>query len=128
MTGPVVLLDVPGTKTPFLSQMQTEKSPAIFVNTFVLKSRDDAEQFFISWERDGNHMKSQYGMLSAQLHQSVGAEGNVFVTIAVWESTSAFRKAFADPEFKKHIAAYPEGVTAYPIVLSKVAVSGVCVD
>jgi quinol monooxygenase YgiN len=128
MTAPVAFLDVPGTKTPFLSQLQTETSPAIFMNTFVLKYHDDTEQFLTSWERDGNHMKSQYGMLSAQLHRSVGVEGNVFVTIAVWESTGAFRKAFADPEFKKYIAAYPEGVTAYPIVLSKVAVNGVCVD
>ncbi|KAH7000652.1 antibiotic biosynthesis monooxygenase [Ilyonectria destructans] len=127
MPPPLTLLDIPGTSTPFLSQLETETSSAVFINTFVLKSHKDEEQFLATWARDGNHMKSQYGMLSGQLHRSVGTEGNVFVNIAVWESTKAFRKAFADPEFKKYASHYPEGTIAYPIILSKMAVAGVCV-
>lgn len=123
----LTLLDIPGTKTPFLGQLQLDTSPATFRNTFVIKSHNDEKQFLANWERDGSHMKAQPGLLSAQLHRSVGPEGNVFVNIAVWESTAAFRKAFADPDFKKHAAGYPEGTTAYPIVLSKIAVPGVCV-
>ena len=126
MTQKITLVDIPGTSTPFLEQLETETSPATFINTFVLKSHDDTELFLENWARDGNHMKSQYGMLSGQLHRSVGPRGNVFVNIAVWESTEAFRKAFADPEFKKFASGYPEGTVAYPILLSKMAVSGVC--
>ena len=127
MTSHLNLLDIPGTSTPFLRQLETGASPAIFINTFVLKSQKDEEPFLANWALDGNFMKAQYGMLSGQLHRSVGPEGNIFVNIAVWESTDAFRKAFNEPEFKKHASGYPEGTIAYPIILSKVAVSGVCV-
>ncbi|CAG9946211.1 unnamed protein product [Clonostachys rosea f. rosea IK726] len=126
MTSNLTLLDVPGTSTPFLSQLETDASPAVFINTFVLRSHKDEEGFLTNWARDGNHMKSQYGMLSGQLHRSVGPEGNIFVNIAVWESTEAFRKAFSDPEFKKYASGYPEGTIAYPVILSRIAVSGVC--
>lgn len=123
---PLSLLDVPGTKTPFLSQLATDTGPVTFMNTFVLQSVADEKEFLANWELDGQHMKSQPGMLSAQLYRSLGAEGNVFVNIAVWESTGAFRKAFEDPEFRKHAGGYPGGVVAYPVVLTKAAVSGVC--
>jgi heme-degrading monooxygenase HmoA len=120
-------LDIPGSSTTFLKQLETETSPVTFINTFVLKSHKDEEQFLANWARDGNYMKSQYGMLSGQLHRSVGEQANIFVNIAIWESTEAFRRAFNDPEFKKHVSGYPCGVIAYPIILSKIAVSGVCV-
>lgn len=126
MATNIELLDIPGTATPFLGQLQTDTSPAIFMNTFVIKSHEDEKLFLSNWKRDGGHMKSQPGLLSAQLHRSVGQEGNVFVNIAVWESTDAFRTALANPEFKKHASGYPEGVTAYPVILSKVAISGIC--
>lgn len=124
--SPLSLLDIPGTSTPFLSQLATDTGPVTFMNTFVLKSSNDEEKFLSNWKLDGNHMKSQYGMLSAQLYRSVGSEGNVFVNVAIWESTGAFRRAFEDPEFRKHAGGYPDGVVAYPVILKKVAVSGVC--
>ncbi|KAI3572678.1 putative enzyme [Fusarium oxysporum f. sp. albedinis] len=119
--------DIPGTNTPFLSQLQTDTTPAIFINTFVIKSAKDEKQFLDNWVKDASHMKAQPGLLSAQLHRAVGSDSNVFVNIAVWETTAAFRKAFADPEFKKHAAGYPEGTIAYPIITDKIAVPGVCV-
>ncbi|KAM5527611.1 hypothetical protein FOXYSP1_19973 [Fusarium oxysporum f. sp. phaseoli] len=121
------LADIPGTNTPFLGQLQTDTTPAIFINTFVIKSPEDEKKFLDNWIKDASHMKAQPGLLSAQLHRAVGPDPNVFVNIAVWETTAAFRKAFADPNFKKHAAGYPEGTIAYPVILNKIAVPGVCV-
>ncbi len=50
-----------------------------------------------------------------------------YLNYAVWESTAAFRAAFANPEFRAKLSAYPASAVASPHLFQKVAVSGVCV-
>lgn len=120
--------DVPGMKTPFLSQLEMKKGPVNFINIFVLESKDKEKEFLQNWERDGNHMKKQPGMLSAQLYKGIGDEANVYVNVAVWESTEQFHRAFHDPDFKKHLIGYPVGINVYPLIATKYAMKGVCTE
>lgn len=69
MTAVPNFRDVPGTKTPFLSQLEMNQGPVNFINIFVLESKEKEKDFLQNWERDGNHMKKQPGMLSAQLYR-----------------------------------------------------------
>lgn len=126
MTAVPNFLDVPGTKTPFLSQLQMKQGPVNFINIFVLESKEKEKDFLQNWERDGNHMKKQPGMLSAQLYKGIGEEANIYVNVALWESTEQFHRAFHDPEFKKHLVGFPAGTNVYPLIATKHAMKGVC--
>lgn len=117
--------DVPGTKTPFLSQLEISHGPVTFINIFVLESKDKENDFLRNWERDGNHMKKLPGMLSAQLYKGLGEEANVYANVAVWESTEQFHRAFHDPEFRKHLGGFPIRTNVYPIIATKQAMKGV---
>jgi quinol monooxygenase YgiN len=122
----LAIREYPGLLTPFLEQLNTETDYVTFINTFILPSAEASTEFLKHWKGDGNYMKSQYGMLSAQLHRSIGEKSNVFVNVAVWESTAAFRRAFQNPEFQQSLSGFPEGTLMFPVILSKVAVPGVC--
>ena len=50
-----------------------------------------------------------------------------YLNYAVWESTAAFRSAFANPEFRAKLAAYPASAVASPHLFQKVAVADICV-
>ncbi|KAH9209017.1 antibiotic biosynthesis monooxygenase [Leptodontidium sp. 2 PMI_412] len=119
-------LDIPGSATPFLQETNNDTHAVTIINTFVLKSANDADLFLENWLRDANYMKKQYGMLSTQLHRAVGEESNVFVNIVSWESTEAFRRAFHNPEFQMHIGNFPSGTDVFPVLLKKIAVPGIC--
>lgn len=45
----------------------------------------------------------------------------------MWESTADFRAAFANPEFRSKLGAYPSSVVGSPHLFQKVAVPGICV-
>jgi heme-degrading monooxygenase HmoA len=71
-------------------------------------------------------MKGQPGFITTQLHRGIGGSC-VFLNYAVWESVDAFKAAFAQPEFRERLAAYPRSVVASPHLFEKVAVPGICV-
>jgi len=71
-------------------------------------------------------MKRQPGFISTQLHRAIG-DSPAYLNYAVWESTAAFRAAFANPEFRAKLSAYPGSAVASPHLFQKVAVPGVCV-
>ncbi len=52
----------------------------------------------------------------------------MFFNYAVWESVTAFRDAFSDPEFQATFARYPASTVASPHLFQKMAVRGICVD
>lgn len=128
MTAVPTFHDVPGLKTTFLSQLEMNQGPVTFINVFVLESKDKEKEFLQNWERDGNHMKKQPGMLSAQLYKGIGEEANFYVNVAVWESTKQFHRAFHDHEFKKHLVGYPVGINVYPLIATKYAMKGICTE
>ncbi|WP_395681633.1 antibiotic biosynthesis monooxygenase family protein, partial [Inquilinus sp.] len=78
------------------------------------------------WQADAGIMKRQPGFISTQLHRAIG-DSPAYFNYAVWESTADFRAAFANPEFRAKLAAYPASAVASPHLFQTVAVPGICV-
>src|SRR3546814_13482594 len=66
------------------------------------------------------------GLLFCQLHRGIGG-ASVLMNYAVWESLSAFRAAFDNPEFWEAAKNMPEGVVARSLLVERIAVSNICV-
>src|SRR3546814_12360483 len=71
-------------------------------------------------------MRAQPGLLFCQLHRGIGG-ASVLMNYAVWESLSAFRAAFDNPEFWEAAKNMPEGVVARSLLVERIAVSNICV-
>ena len=110
---------------PIERQLALEASPVILVNLFTLDKADE-QAFLEAWRPDALFMKQQPGFISTQLHRAIG-ENPTYLNYAVWETTADFRAAFANPEFRKTLSAYPSSVAGSPHLFQKVAVPGVCV-
>ncbi|KAH7372058.1 antibiotic biosynthesis monooxygenase [Cadophora sp. MPI-SDFR-AT-0126] len=117
---------MPGSATVFLEEAKVDVHAITIINTFVLKSSNEAELFLENWQRDSDFMRKQYGMLSTQLHRALGEASNMFVNVTQWESTKAFREAFHNPEFQMHLKNFPAGTHVYPVLLKKIAMPNAC--
>ena len=106
-------------------QMATGVGPVVLINRFNV-APEEADQLLEAWAADAAFMKSQPGFIWTQLHRGIG-ESSVFLNYAVWESTEAFARAFAQPAFRASLAKYPPSTVASPHLFSKVAVPGICV-
>jgi heme-degrading monooxygenase HmoA len=110
---------------PIERQVALDASPVVLVNLFTLEKADE-QAFLKSWQEDAIFMKRQPGFISTQLHRAIG-ESPTYLNYAVWETTEQFRAAFTNPEFRAKLSVYPPSVVASPLLLQKVAVSGICV-
>ncbi|WGS44307.1 antibiotic biosynthesis monooxygenase [Burkholderia sp. JSH-S8] len=110
---------------PIERQIPIDAAPAILVNVFTLDMPDEPA-FLQAWQEDAAFMKRQPGFISTQLHRAIGARPT-YLNYAVWESTAHFRAAFAHPEFRAKLTAYPASAVASPHLFQKVAVPGICV-
>jgi len=110
---------------PIDRQIALDAGPVVLVNVFTLDKADE-QALLGAWEADAAYMRQQPGFISTQLHRAIG-ESPTYLNYAVWESTAAFRAAFASPEFRKGLSAYPRSAVASPHLFQKVAVSGICV-
>jgi heme-degrading monooxygenase HmoA len=110
---------------PIERQIAIDASPVVLVNVFTLDQADE-QTFLQAWQDDALFMKRQPGFISTQLHRAIG-ESPTYLNYAVWESTADFRAAFAHPEFKAKLSAYPSSAVASPHLFQKVAVPGICV-
>lgn len=99
--------------------------PVVLVNTFVVPP-EDADALLNVWSRDAAFMKRQPGFISTQLHRGTAGSGT-FLNYAVWQSAAHFRDAFANPEFRAQLGAYPDSATVSPHLFRKVEVPGICV-
>ena len=106
-------------------QLEDDGGPVILVNTFTVPV-DDADRLVAAWAGDAALMKCQPGFISTQLHRGIAGSGT-FLNYAVWETTAHFRAAFANPEFRARLGAYPESATVSPHLFRKIAVPGICV-
>jgi heme-degrading monooxygenase HmoA len=104
-------------------QMATNAGPVVLINKFTV-APEEADQFLDAWAADAAFMKSQPGFISAQLHRGIG-ESSVFLNYAVWESTEAFARAFAQPAFRSSLGKYPPSTVASPHLFTKVTVPGI---
>ena len=107
-------------------QLADEVGPVILVNTFTV-APEDADQLLEAWAADAAYLRTKPGYISTQLHRGI-AGSSVFLNVAVWESVTTFRSAFADPQFQATFARYPDSTVASPHLFQKVAVPGICVD
>lgn len=110
---------------PIDRQLAVEAAGVVLVNVFTLDAADE-DSFLKAWQDDAAIMKRQPGFISTQLHRALG-DSPAYLNYAVWESTAAFRAAFANPEFRAKLTAYPASAVASPHLFQKVAVPGVCV-
>ncbi|UGA41838.1 antibiotic biosynthesis monooxygenase [Bradyrhizobium quebecense] len=110
---------------PIDRQLAVDASNIVLVNVFTLDKADE-EIFLKAWQADAAIMKRQPGFISTQLHRALG-DSPAYLNYAVWESTAAFRSAFANPEFRAKLAAYPASAVASPHLFQKVAVADICV-
>ncbi len=107
-------------------QLAQEVGPVVLVNTFHV-APSDVEALVSAWAHDAAFLKTKPGYIATQLHRGIGGS-TTFINLAVWESVSAFRAAFSDPEFQATFGRYPESTVASPHLFQKVAVPGICVD
>ncbi|WP_407148467.1 antibiotic biosynthesis monooxygenase family protein [Bradyrhizobium sp. ORS 86] len=110
---------------PIERQLALDATSVVLVNLFTLDKADE-DSFLKAWQDDAAIMKRQPGFISTQLHRAIG-DSPAYLNYAVWESTAAFRAAFANPEFRAKLSAYPSSAVASPHLFQKVAVPGVCV-
>lgn len=101
-----------------------ETGPVVLVNTFVAPP-EQGDALLEVWRRDAALMKVQSGFISTQLHRGVAGSGS-FLNYAVWQSTAHFRDAFANPEFRAQLGAYPHSTTVTPHLFRKIEVPGIC--
>jgi heme-degrading monooxygenase HmoA len=110
---------------PIGRQIALEAGPVVLVNVFTMDAADEAA-FLAVWRDDALWMKARPGFVSTQLHRALG-DSPTYLNTAVWESTAAFRAAFADPAFQAKLGDYPASAVAAPHLFETVAVAGVCV-
>jgi heme-degrading monooxygenase HmoA len=110
---------------PIERQIAIDAKPIVLVNVFTLDKADEAA-FLKAWQDDAVFMKRQPGFISTQLHRAIG-ESSTFLNYAVWESTTDFRAAFTNPEFRAKLSAYPTSAVASPHLFQKFAIPNVCV-
>lgn len=110
---------------PIARQIALEAGPVVLVNVFTMDAADE-EAFLAVWRDDAAWMKARPGFISTQLHRALG-DSPTYLNYAVWESTAAFRAAFADPVFQGKLGTYPASATATPHLFETVAVPGICV-
>jgi heme-degrading monooxygenase HmoA len=110
----------------FLSQLEEDAGPIVFVNKFSVNPKD-ADEFLKAWEADAIYFKSQPGLISAQLHKGIGGSGT-FINYAVWESTVQLKKAVNNTDLQTRLSKYPASTVISPHILKKVAVPGICVE
>jgi heme-degrading monooxygenase HmoA len=100
------------------------EGPVVLLNLFTV-AETDADALMEAWRDDAAYFKRQPGFISAQLHEGLAGKA-AYLNYAVWESLESFRAAFANPEFQRKLAAYPDSVVAAPHLFRKLAVAGVC--
>lgn len=106
-------------------QLGDEGGPVVLFNVFTAPP-EDADRLLTAWAADAAVMKRQPGFVSTQLHRGIAGSG-AFLNHAVWESVAHFRAAFANPEFRASLSAYPDTATVSPHLFRPVAVPGICV-
>ena len=112
-------------RVPIFQQLNSEESPVILVNLFLVEEVD-IPALLKAWEEDANWMKRQPGYISTQLHRGIGGS-TAFLNYAVWESVAHFRAAFNHPDFKSALENYPASTVASPHLFTRLTVPNLCV-
>jgi quinol monooxygenase YgiN len=96
----------------FLSQLEEDVSPIVFVNKITVNP-DDVDEFSKAWEADAMYFKSQPGLISVQLHKGIGGS-STFINYEVWESTTQLKKAVNNTDLQTMLSKYPASTVISP--------------
>jgi quinol monooxygenase YgiN len=110
--------------TPMFAQFSEKTGPIVLANVFVVP-KDKSESFLSHWKKQAELMKAQPGFVSLQMHQGT-AGSQLFMNVAVWESTEALAKGLGNPEFQALSAQVPDDIVSYAHIFEKIAVEGLC--
>jgi heme-degrading monooxygenase HmoA len=113
-------------KVKFSEQVKEDAGPIVFINKFTVNP-EDVDGFLEAWRVDALYFKSQPGLISTQLHRGIGG-GGTYVNYAIWESTTALRKAVSNVDMQERLSKYPGSTIVSPYIFKKVAVPGICVE
>ncbi|MFC8128529.1 antibiotic biosynthesis monooxygenase family protein [Streptomyces sp. NPDC057302] len=104
--------------TPMHAQFKEKTGPIVLGNTFVVP-RESTESFLALFHRQAEFMKAQPGFVSLQMHKGT-ADSRLLMNVAVWESTEALARAFANPEFQRIAAEFPDDIVSYPHIFEQI--------
>jgi heme-degrading monooxygenase HmoA len=110
----------------FSEQIKEDAGPVVFINKFIV-NQADIDQFLEAWKSDALYFKSQPGLISTQLHRGIGGSCT-YVNYAIWESTTALRKAVSNVDMQERLSKYPGSTIVSPYIFKKMAVPGICVE
>ncbi|MGW2697455.1 antibiotic biosynthesis monooxygenase family protein [Streptomyces sp. NPDC001296] len=110
--------------TPLFAQFSKKTGPIVLANTFIVPT-DKSQSFLAHWKKQAEFMKAQPGFVSLQMHQGT-AGSQLFMNIAIWESTEALAKALGNPQFQAMSAQVPDDIVSYAHIFEKIAVEGLC--
>jgi heme-degrading monooxygenase HmoA len=119
------IIDIDPSNSLFAQLEQAGDGPVTVINVGV-SPEGGQEACVKAWEKEAALMRSQPGFISAQLYVGVGAS-RVMTNIAVWESADALKKALSQDAWREGLEMPPEGTVAYPVLVRKTAVPGICV-
>jgi quinol monooxygenase YgiN len=105
--------------TPMFAQFKETTGPIVLANTFVVP-KDKSASFLAHWKHQAEFMKAQPGFVSLQMHQGT-AGSQLFLNVAVWESTEALAKALGNPRFQSLSAEVPDDIVSYPHIFEKIS-------
>ena len=105
--------------TPMFAQFKEKTGPIVLANTFVVPT-DKAESFLAHFTKQAEFMSSQPGFVSLQMHRGT-AGSQLFMNIAIWESTEALANALGTPEFRALSAEVPDDIVSYPHIFEKIS-------
>ncbi|MGJ5756568.1 quinol monooxygenase YgiN [Streptomyces puniciscabiei] len=110
--------------TPLFAQFGQKTGPIVLANTFVVP-KERSESFLAHWKKQAEFMQAQPGFVSLQMHQGT-AGSQLFMNVAIWESTEALAKALGNPQFQAMSAQVPDDIVSYAHIFEKIAVEGLC--
>ena len=111
---------------PFSTQLAgADKGPVTVIEMY-LAPEGTVEAWIESWSKHAHLMKAQPGFISSQLYRGVG-ESRALTDVTVWESAAALQNAISSQEHHETLSSTPDGSVAYPILMRRTAVNGICV-
>jgi heme-degrading monooxygenase HmoA len=119
------IIDIDPECSLFTQLEQAGDGPVTVINVGV-SPEGGQEACIEAWQKEAALMRDQPGFISTQLYTGVGAS-RVMTNIAVWESAEALKNALSQDEWRQGLEMPPEGTVAYPVLVRKAAVPGICV-
>jgi heme-degrading monooxygenase HmoA len=108
----------------FFSQLDAAgEGPVTVINTLVAP-KGGVQGVVDNWRENVGSMQAMPGFVSAQLYRGIG-DSEVMTNVAVWASAEDLKRALGE-EFDANASTPRDGSVAYPVLMRKEAVPGVC--